>query len=1175
MQKIITRLFSAVTKWEKLEFWPLWLFCLVKALWPKQMSASGQAIKTGRAVQMSAKKAFFILFVCLGQEAWSSLCYDAVQRAGAFQKIDRSEIRKIFSHTENYVNYNGQEGYLLFVKQSPNSNRMDYIFNLVSKELGEEFKKLGWREYQGSVGQFLRERDRILDRNGQPIAEYAGQSGQVLFVREHYAGDMLKAFLNVSASLSEAEFKRLGWREYQGSAGEFLRERDRILDGNGHPIKKYAGQSGQALFAREHYDGDMFKAFKNISASLSEAEFKRLGWREYQGSAGEFLRERDRILDGNGHPIAKYAGQSGQVLFAREHYAGDMLKAFLNISVSLSEAEFKRLGWREYQGSVGEFLRERDRILDGNGHPIKKYAGQSGQALFAKENYAGDMLKAFNNISVSLSEAEFKRLGWREYQGSVAEFERDNDRRAGVFQKVDRVEIRKIFSHPESYVKYKGQEGYLLFAKQTPNLNNMIYILQLVSQELGAKFKRLGWKAYRGSAEEFERERGRILDENGQPIAEYAGQSGQALFAKEHYAGAMQRTFQNISASLSKAEFKRLGWQMYQGSAEEFERERGRILDENGQPIKKYVGQSGQALFAREHHAGAMQKAFRNISASLSKVEFKRLGWQMYQGSAEEFERERGRILDENGELIEKYKGQSGQALFAKDHYAGYMFRAFRNISAVLAKAEFKKLGWQVYYQGLAANFKRERGRILDENGELIEKYKGQSGQALFAKDHYAGDMQKAFSNISAVLTKAEFKRLGWQAYRGSAEEFERERGRILNKNSYPIAKYAGQSGQALFAKEHYGGDMFKAFKNISAVLAKAEFKRLGWQTYRGSVEEFERERDRILNKNSYPIAKYAGQSGLVLFAREHYAGDMFKAFSNISAVLAKAEFKRLGWQAYRGSVEEFKRERDRILNKNGHPIAKYAGQSGQALFAKKYYAGDMFKAFLNISAVLAKAKFKRLGWKAYQGSAEEFERERDRILDENGELIEKYRGQSGLVLFAKEHYAGAMLKAFKNISAVLAKAEFKRLGWKAYQGSAEEFERERGRILDENGHPIAKYAGQSGQALFAKKYYAGDMLKAFLNISAVLGGAQIVKSLGLDWKYFIGSAFEYKRLAQLFEKNNRAEFQGEEGLERVAHEIFNGQRERAYRNVFTLRESLLGSREAFKDLSWPASAEQ
>ena len=57
---------------------------------------------------------------------------------------------------------------------------------------------------------------------------------------------------------------------------------------------------------------------------------------------------------------------------------------------------------------------------------------------------------------------------------------------------------------------------------------------------------------------------------------------------------------------------------------------------------------------------------------------------------------------------------------------------------------------------------------------KLREKYIGQEGYALFAKDHYNRAMQKAFKNVSSVLSESEFKELGWQGFNGSELEFHR-----------------------------------------------------------------------------------------------------------------------------------------------------------------------------------------------------------------------------------------------------------------------------------------------------------------------------------------------------------------------------------------------------------------
>ena len=167
----------------------------------------------------------------------------------------------------------------------------------------------------------------------------------------------------------------------------------------------------------------------------------------------------------------------------------------------------------------------------------------------------------------------------------------------------------------------------------------------------------------------------------------------------------------------------------------------------------------------------------------------------------------------------------------------------------------------------------------------------------------------------------------------------------------------------------------------------------------------------------------------------------------------------------------------------------------------------------------------------------------------------------------------GAMLKAFMNVSSVLNESEFKELGWQEFHGSVDEFHELRGKILDESGKPREKYIGQEGYALFAKDHYGGAMLKAFKNVSSVLGGHANMKILGLDWKQFNGKSSEYWKLFLLFKNNDPLAFQGVEGQKKVAKEIFKGDLKRTYRNVSSLRVHLLGSWEAFKDLGWSSQS--
>ena len=419
-----------------------------------------------------------------------------------------------------------------------------------------------------------------------------------------------------------------------------------------------------------------------------------------------------------------------------------------------------------------------------------------------------------------------------------------------LFKTLNTDEVQSIFSDLANYNKYKGQEGYLLFVQKTPNSDSMDYIFTMLSKALGENFKELGWQKFFGSELEFHESRGKILDESGKLKEKYIGQEGYALFAKDHYGRAMLKAFINISSVLSESEFKELGWQEFIGSVVEFRSLRGKILDESGKPREKYIGQEGYALFAKDHYDRAMHKAFMNVSSVLGESEFKELGWQGFQGSELEFHELRGKILDESGKLREKYIGQEGYALFAKDHYKGAMLKAFKNVSSVLSESEFKELGWQGF-QGSELEFHESRGKILDESGKLREKYIGQEGYALFAKDHYDRAMLKAFKNVSSVLSESEFKELGWQEFIGSEVEFRDLRGKILDESGKLREKYIGQEGYALFAKDHYTkdhykGDMLKAFLNVSSVLSESEFKELGWQEFHGSELEFHELRGRF-----------------------------------------------------------------------------------------------------------------------------------------------------------------------------------------------------------------------------------------------------------------------------------------------------------------------------------------
>ena len=277
----------------------------------------------------------------------------------------------------------------------------------------------------------------------------------------------------------------------------------------------------------------------------------------------------------------------------------------------------------------------------------------------------------------------------------------------------------------------------------------------------------------------------------------------------------------------------------------------------------------------------------------------------------------------------------------------------------------------------------------------------------------------------------------------------------------------------------------------------------------------------------------------------------------------------QLEWQNFQGTTKEFFKLRGKILNHKGEPRKKYIDMEGYAVFADKYYQGHMTKTFINVSAVLEKREMNQLEWQNFQGTTKEFFKLRGKILNHKGEPRKKYIDMEGYAVFADKYYQGHMTKTFVNVSAVLEKREMNQLEWQSFQGTTKEFFKLRGKILNHKGEPRKKYIDMEGYAVFADKYYQGHMTKTFINVSAVLGRAKAMRELGLDWKNFQGTTAQYRELKELFDTKSIEKLRYRKGQEFIAETIFKGNIIRTYRNVSILREELLGSWEAFKELNW------
>ena len=593
--------------------------------------------------------------------------------------------------------------------------------------------------------------------------------------------------------------------------------------------------------------------------------------------------------------------------------------------------------------------------------------------------------------------------------------------------------------------------------------------------------------------------------------------------------------------------------------------------------INQYTDQEGYVRLTEEFKDTTnMADIFDKVFEILDKKQMRVLRWKKFQGTVSEFYKLKDKILHDDNSIRREHQDLGGFLKLAKQYFSNDFLKTYRNVSAVLDKDQMIELGWQQLKKTIL-DFNRFAKPLLNKDASIKDEYKGREGYIRFVEElEGIENMSYVFSKVSKVLDTVKMKELQWQQFQGTSLDFKNLKD-LLSLDV--IEKYKGMAGYVLFAKKYFKNNMQKAYKNVSAVLGGGDsrlMKQLDWQKYQGLVSGFNKIRDKILNKDGSIKEEYKGSDGYAKFAKDRFKSDMEKAYKNVSAVLGGGSrlMKQLDWQKYQGLVSDFKKLRDKILNKDGSIKEQYKGSNGYVNFAKEHFKSDMEKAYKNVSSVLGGGSrlMKQLDWQQYQGSVSDFNKLRDKILNKDGSIKEEYKRSDGYVNFVKKYFEGNMQKAYQNVSVVLGGGGsrlMKQLDWQQYQGQVSEFNKIRDKILNKDGLIKEEYKGMDGYIKFAEEYFNGNMHKAYQNISVVLGGVLEIRRLNIGWKMFKGTVDQFKDLKVLFESIEREELKGEKGQLRVAREIFKGNKERAYSMVSVLKEYLLGNKEAFKELGW------
>ena len=662
-------------------------------------------------------------------------------------------------------------------------------------------------------------------------------------------------------------------------------------------------------------------------------------------------------------------------------------------------------------------------------------------------------------------------------------------------------------------------------------------------------------------------------------ISKYKGQKGYLEFTDSlTMTKSMDYLYSVVSEILTKSQMTLLKWQQFQGTVAEFNSLKDKILNTDNTVKTEFVGMRGYATFAEKYYENDMLKTYINVSAVLTKSQMTLLKWQSFHGTVAEFNSLKDKILNTDKTVKTKFFGIDGYATFAEKYYENNMKKTYLNVSAVLTKSQMTLLKWQQFH-GTVAEFNSLTDKILNTDNTVKTEFVGIDGYATFAEKYYENDMKKTYTNVSAVLTKSQMTLLKWQQFHGTIAEFNSLRDKILNTDKTVKTKFVGIDGYATFAEKYYENNMLKTYTNVSAVLTKSQMTLLKWQSFHGTVAEFNSLRDKILNTDNTVKTEFVGMRGYATFAEKYYENNMLKTYLNVSAVLTKSQMTLLKWQQFKGTVAEFNSLRDKILNTDKildtdkTVKTEFVGIDGYPTFAEKYYENNMLKTYLNVSAVLTKSQMTLLKWQSFHGTVAEFNSLRDKILNTDNTVKTEFVGIDGYPTFAEKYYENNMLKAYLNVSAVLTKSQMTLLKWQSFHGTVAEFNSLKDKILNTDKTVKTEFVGIDGYATFAEKYYENNMLKAYTNVSAVLGGFHTTRELGLGWKSFQGTVSQYEKLENLFKdyskEKNKKKFKGDRGQEKVAQEIFEGNLSKAYRNVSILRVELLGSQEAFTELNW------
>ena len=281
----------------------------------------------------------------------------------------------------------------------------------------EEFGKLQWKSFFGTVQEFNLFRDRILDSEGNIRAEYIGLEGQIQFAHLYYNGLLKKAYNHAQVILESP--RDLKWKNLSISSKDMLQLKKSLENGGRFTVR--SGFLGYVDVADTYFGGDMRKAYEVVLALVGPDVLKQKEWRKYLGSTHQYEQLSSILLNSDGSVKEEYIGLEGHIKFAVKHANGNMAAAYSNASAALGSNIIKQLQWKKVSGSVNRLNKIQADLLDSQSSFQPQYREMEGYIQVSDKYFKGNMESAFKIVSAIASAEAVAQLNWTTFKGTTVQ----------------------------------------------------------------------------------------------------------------------------------------------------------------------------------------------------------------------------------------------------------------------------------------------------------------------------------------------------------------------------------------------------------------------------------------------------------------------------------------------------------------------------------------------------------------------------------------------------------------------------------------------------------------------------------------------------------------------------------------------------------------------------------